>query len=231
VRRIVQKEIREGIRLYLQNAAPGRILDIPSGSCWLHGELNDPAWDYYAADLYSEDNAVQLEKADLNSTLPYADGFFDYVACLEGLEHAENYHHVLREFARILKPGGKLLISTPNPLNVKSRIRYLLWGTFYGFPHLANMPAEGEHLHMSPVNLSFLISFAEHYGLRIEQVHSLAIPLSMYRFVIHAAAIRALVKLKLLAKDSKTRTSVLRLHDWNVLLNNGLLVSFTNCHI
>ena len=226
MRRNLQKEVREGIKLYFQNAVPGRILDIPSGSCWLNGELDDPAWDYHAADLYSEGKEVQLKKADLNIPLPYEDGSFDYVACLEGLEHAENYHHVLREFARILKPGGKLLISTPNPLNVKSRIRYLLWGTFHGFPHLINMPAEGEHLHMSPINLGFLISFAERYGLQLDQVHSLAIPFSMYSFVVNAAVIRAFTILKLLFKDRKTKLFVLRLHDWNVLLNNGLLVSF-----
>jgi 2-polyprenyl-3-methyl-5-hydroxy-6-metoxy-1,4-benzoquinol methylase len=112
-----------------------------------------------------------VERVDLNGPLPYRDDSFDYVACLEGLEHIENYHHALREFSRILKKDGILLISTPNPLNVKSRLRFLRFGTFYGFPHLVRMPAEGEHLHMSPINLSFLIAFAEKCGFALEGIH------------------------------------------------------------
>lgn len=222
----MQKEVREAVLRYLNDAEPGRILDIPSGSCWLLGELDAAVWDYHAADLFTSGPAHQFRRADLNQRLPYDDGCFDYVACLEGLEHVENLHHALREFCRILKPGGKLIVSTPNPLNVKSRMRFFLWGTFYGFPHLTRMPEDGEHLHMSPINLSFLISFAAKYGLQLDRIHRLAVPLSMYRFTLHAGIIQAYVCLKLLFKDAKTKSFMRRLHSWNVLMNDGIVVSF-----
>ena len=222
----MQKEVKQAVLRYLNDAEPGRILDVPSGSCWLFECLSAPTWDYCAADLFATGSVPQFQKVDLNQRLPYDDDYFDYVACLEGLEHAENYHHTLREFQRILKPGGKLIVSTPNPLNVKSRMRFLLWGTFFGFPHLISMPAEGEHLHMSPINLSFLISFAAKYGLQLERVHPLGIPASMYRFAVHALIVQAYSRLKLLFKDQETKEFTMRLHCWNVLLNNEAVVSF-----
>ncbi|GAB4231327.1 MAG: hypothetical protein Tsb0021_09750 [Chlamydiales bacterium] len=75
-------------------------------------------------------------KADLNDPLPFSDQSFDYIVCAEGLEHIDNPHHLLREFHRILSPAGKVIISTPNPLKMKSRLKFLKEGTFNGFPHL-----------------------------------------------------------------------------------------------
>src|SRR5204862_4156535 len=46
--------------------------------------------------------------------LPFADADFDYIASHEVIEHAEDPAVVLREFARVLKPGGVCVIATPN---------------------------------------------------------------------------------------------------------------------
>jgi 2-polyprenyl-3-methyl-5-hydroxy-6-metoxy-1,4-benzoquinol methylase len=218
--------VKQAVLRCLSDNQPGRILDIPSGSCWLSDHLDESSWEYYAADLYAGSSVGRFRKVDLNEPLSYDDAFFDYVVCLEGLEHIENYHRVLRDFQRILRPGGKLIISTPNPLNIASRMRFLSWGTFFGFPHLISMPAKGKHLHMSPINLSFLVSFAQEYGMPLEQVHPIAIRKMMYRYVLHVAVIRAHVRMRLLFKDQKTRRFIMRLHSWNVLLNDEMVVSF-----
>lgn len=222
----MQPEVKEAVVRYLKEQKPGRILDIPSGSGWLENSIGT-GWEYYAADLFVEGGSERFQKVDLNGPLPYESASFDYIACLEGLEHIENHHHALREFARILHPNGKLIISTPNPLNVKSRLRFLSWGTFHGFPHLIKMPPEGEHLHISPVNLSFLISFAAKYGLHLERIHPLRVPGRMYSSLWLAALIKAHTYIKLLPKDIETKIFVSRLHTWNVLLNNEIVVSFT----
>jgi SAM-dependent methyltransferase len=70
-------------------------------------------------------------RADLNDRLPFADGEFDAVACVEGVEHIENPHLLAREANRVLHMGGKIYVSTPNILSIRSRVSNL----FRGYPN------------------------------------------------------------------------------------------------
>ena len=124
-----------------------------------------------------------------------------------------------------LDPKVRRRPRTPNPLNMKSRLRFLLFGTFYGFPHLVRMPAAGEHLHISPINLSFLISFAERYGFVLDRIHPVRITVKMYRFIIHCWMLKLYTLVKLLFKDHESRRVMQRLVTLNVLLNDGIVVS------
>ena len=56
---------------------------------------------------------ASFHKADITS-LPFKDGTFDVIVCTEVIEHVPEYRDVLLELARVLKPGGLLLISFPN---------------------------------------------------------------------------------------------------------------------
>lgn len=54
--------------------------------------------------------------ADLSrEPLPWTDASLDLVVCLETIEHLENPYHCMMEIKRALHPGGRLLISIPNP--------------------------------------------------------------------------------------------------------------------
>jgi SAM-dependent methyltransferase len=48
--------------------------------------------------------------------LPFADASFDLVACTEVLEHCADANLALRELARVLRPGGRLVVSVPDTL-------------------------------------------------------------------------------------------------------------------
>lgn len=94
----------------------GGALAVRSAACDFHVERFD------GADL--DIAQVNLDR----EPLPYPDGEFDLVTCSEVVEHLENYRALLREAHRVTRPGGLLVLTTPNVLNAQSRMRYLASG-------------------------------------------------------------------------------------------------------
>ncbi|MCG7848457.1 MAG: class I SAM-dependent methyltransferase, partial [ANME-2 cluster archaeon] len=103
----------------LDNEKKGRLLDAPAGEGALCKKLKNKEFDVYACDIDPSQfklKDIECMKVDLNEPLPlpYQSSSFDYITCVEGLEHIENPWNVIREFSRVLKKGGKLIITTPN---------------------------------------------------------------------------------------------------------------------
>ena len=51
---------------------------------------------------------------DANARLPFSDNEFDLLWCSEVIEHLLDPAFTIQEFKRVLKPGGKLVMTTPN---------------------------------------------------------------------------------------------------------------------
>lgn len=158
-------QIHEAVLTTLQQKqfAGGECLDIGSGDGALIASIRSRysvqarACDYIDTLMKLDD--VPVDIADLNhEPLPYADGIFDLVTCTEVIEHLEHYRFTLREIFRVLKPGGIVVLSTPNILNLKSRFRFLgcgFWNLF-GPLHVRESRLHGTGGHINPVSYFFV---------------------------------------------------------------------------
>lgn len=54
---------------------------------------------------------------------PYEDGTFDLVASFDVIEHVEDDERMVREMRRVLKPGGRVLLGTPNRTRIGNLVR------------------------------------------------------------------------------------------------------------
>jgi len=64
--------------------------------------------------------AVRLVRGDM-TTLPFASGRFDVVVCRSALHHMDDEVGVLREMARVLAPGGSVVLGEPANDNLLTR--------------------------------------------------------------------------------------------------------------
>jgi SAM-dependent methyltransferase len=60
--------------------------------------------------------------------LPFEDAAFDFISCNHVLEHVFETEMLVREFRRVLAPGGLCLISVPNTAAWINRVAFFLWG-------------------------------------------------------------------------------------------------------
>ena len=72
---------------------------------------------------------LQCHYADMTQPLPLGDEAVDIVVCQEGIEHVPNQLAVLEEFNRVLKPGGTLILTTPNSSHIRARVSRMLVGS------------------------------------------------------------------------------------------------------
>ncbi len=77
---------------------------------------------YQGIDIAPEFAGPDVLIQDISRGIPFADGAYDFVFCIEVLEHVPNPFGTLTEVNRVLRPGGVLVLSVPNPYHVKEII-------------------------------------------------------------------------------------------------------------
>lgn len=100
----------------------------------------------------------EAEVVDLNKSLPFSDNSFDLIFCSEVLEHLIDPFFTVKEFNRILKPSGKIIITTPNSYCLIFKMLSLL-----GFPPKAIQ--KKDHIHFFSIeNITRLFPDSKIYG-------------------------------------------------------------------
>jgi ubiquinone/menaquinone biosynthesis C-methylase UbiE len=118
---------------------------------------------------------VEFQVHDVAQPLPYPDESFDYVFSLQGLEHFEGPWIFVKEACRVLKPGGRLFVSTPNTFSVDARLKYLLSGYSPRFRPLMQDPARvmgqgPDQVHISPIYYWQLHYFLQLSGVQMGRI-------------------------------------------------------------
>jgi SAM-dependent methyltransferase len=104
--------------------------------------------------IASEDGETTVAQPDVWGSglqLPFGDATFDTAVSFQVLEHVQQPARLLAEICRVLKPGGRLVLTAPH-----------IWG-IHEEPH--------DYYRFTPYGLRYL---AQTVGLRVEQVVPLA---------------------------------------------------------
>lgn len=96
----------------------GKIIELGSGEGYGIKLLSPLASEYLAVDKFETDTAglknVEFRQQILPSLEGIADNSFDYAVTLQVIEHIHDDKTFVSEIHRVLKPGGMLLLTTPN---------------------------------------------------------------------------------------------------------------------
>lgn len=157
-----------------------KVLDLGCGDGALSNILKEKGFDVTASDKDGDRfnfwDEIPFCKCDLENPLPFKSGEFDCVVFLEVIEHLRNPFFAIKEISRILKPGGVLVLSTPNILNIRSRLRFLFEGSFDFFREPSvdfykhNPPSEHFRIHAISWRYQELEYMLFDNGLSVESV-------------------------------------------------------------
>lgn len=127
------KSIKYHVKKYLLDNrefyAGKRVIDFPAGNGVTSRILKEIGANPVALDLFPEyfkvEN-IECKRANIRTGLPEKAGSADALVCQEGIEHFSDQYEALKEFNRVLKMNGVLLITTPNYSNLRAKMSYLL---------------------------------------------------------------------------------------------------------
>ncbi len=155
-------------------ASPVSILDIGCGAGILANALAQDGHRVFGIDL-SEASLNLAKENDLTASvdyrladacaLPFEDGLFDAVSAMDVLEHVETPERLIREAARVLKPGGIFFFHTFN----RNFLTYLI--VIKGVEWFVRNTPKQMHVYPLFIKPSELTRYCRINNLSIEKLH------------------------------------------------------------
>lgn len=173
------RSIKYHVKRYLiknKNRITGKtVVDLPAGNGITTKILLDIGAIPVPFDLFPEYfnvEGVVCQRANVLDRIPMEDGTSDFVVCQEGMEHFTDQFKALKEFNRILKLNGSLIITTPNYSNLRAKLSYFL-SESERFNSIMP-PNEIDSIWMSDQHISSEIYFGHVFLMGIQKLRVLA---------------------------------------------------------
>ncbi|MFQ0999078.1 bifunctional 2-polyprenyl-6-hydroxyphenol methylase/3-demethylubiquinol 3-O-methyltransferase UbiG [Gilliamella sp. BG6] len=118
------------------------------------------------AKIHAEQNGLTIDyqKQTVEKHAQQHPAKYDVITCMELLEHVPDPFSVIQACAKLLKPGGKLFLST---INRNHKAKLLL---IYGAEYIAHLVPKGTHDFNRFIRPSELMAFVEQAKLDVEAI-------------------------------------------------------------
>lgn len=152
-----------------------KIIDFPAGNGVTSRIIKEVGAKPIALDLFPEYfnvDGMSCERANISEGLPLKNETGDALICQEGIEHFSDQLKAFREFNRVLKKDGTLLVTTPNYSNIRAKLSYLLSESERFNSMMA--PNELDSIWMSKQDITNEIYFGHIFLIGIQKLRVLA---------------------------------------------------------
>lgn len=112
----------------------GKILDVGCGSGDTLAQLQSIGWDVYGLDVDAQAIGVAHQRGLINISLgsyevmqKYPDNFFDAIRLYHVIEHLDDPQRCVKLIYKKLKPGGEIIIGTPNAGSLIAKLAKQYW--------------------------------------------------------------------------------------------------------
>jgi len=213
--------LRSVAKAWSREEGPGKIvLDLSCGGGTTSRTLASYGFRVVATDYCpppSMDGTVHRWRwAIVNEYLPFKSATFDGVNLIEVIEHIEHQAQLVREIARVIKGGGVVVISTPNILNVLSRLRFLFTGFLRGRvrpAHYTRRPGQAPNIYLIHFYELYYLLF--HYGFEVVELRKTKVKFAPVFFSLFLYPFMWVFSLEAVIRAEKD--PVQRRYNWQVL--------------
>ena len=147
--------------LIKKNLKPGIVLDL--GSQDMEGNIKESLHGFLIKNTSNKIIGVDMQKgkyvdvvADMNGKFPFKDNYAENIVAGELIEHLIHPYEFLKECRRVLKPSGRLIITTPNAT---------------GLQVITGKESPHHYLTLTKKNLSLLLNNAGFKKIRINYLN------------------------------------------------------------
>jgi SAM-dependent methyltransferase len=171
-----RRSIHDVVLAWFADQPRGKVLDVPAGYGHLSQKLVGMGFDVVGGEIEPaifKARSVPCIFADLNNRIEAPDASFDYVCCIDGVEHMLNPYRAVEELSRVLRPGGIGVFSIPNYSNIERRLKFFLAGYLTKPKTLDDFRASGGNFynfHNSPLTITLLDLVFTVNGLEVREI-------------------------------------------------------------